>query len=768
MKSGFLILVAVVFFTTANAQVNKTLKLPFICTPIQLNFSETKVYITEYITDIKQIDSIVINNKSLQINQTEGTITIKGKTKQPIDVLQIWCKKGLVEIPVFDSEKQHYKLIYKTTNQPKSVAVSGSMNGWNKAASPLKLVNNQYETNFILNPGTYQYRIWEDEKELLDVNNKNLADNGMGGQNNFFVVGHTGIIPVLYCNKPEGNLITISVINEVKTAKVFYDNAVLTYESKNNKIQFKIPAYDTLMHTIRVFAHNGYKRSNDILLPVKNGKVVTNESDISRSDMHKAIMYFAMVDRFADGNKNNNRPTIDNSILPIANNMGGDIAGITAKIESGYFKQLGINTIWLSPIVQNAEGAWGLWNKGKTSKFSAYHGYWPLCMNNIDNRFGNDAEFNELIHVAHQHQMNVLLDYVAHHVHQNHPLVTEKPEWFTPLYLPDGSMNTEKWDEHRLTTWFDTFLPTWKFADKVVVNALTDTAMYWITKYDIDGFRHDATKHIEENFWRTLTYKFRKYQAQNPNRSLYQIGETYGNPELIGSYISSGKLDAQFDFNLYDAAVNAIAVNETTFENLNNVLTESLYNYGSHNLMGNITGNQDRARFISYADGSVLFSEDAKLAGWTRTINNRAGGFEKLAMLHAFLLTTPGVPCIYYGDEIGLPGGNDPDNRRMMLFDTLNIEQQKLKHTVEKLAAIRNNNMALTFGDTYILKHDDAMVYVRSYCGQNVLVVLNKKPGKWQLSIPQHLLPSGTNKLNNVQMEIKNNLLQVDATNTFF
>jgi cyclomaltodextrinase len=90
--------------------------------------------------------------------------------------------------------------------------------------------------------------------------------------------------------------------------------------------------------------------------------------------MHKAIMYFAMVDRFYDGNKNNNRPTDDKVFYLLQNNMGGDITGITTKIKSGYFKQLGINTIWLSPIVENAEGAWGLWNKGQTSKFSAYTG----------------------------------------------------------------------------------------------------------------------------------------------------------------------------------------------------------------------------------------------------------------------------------------------------------------------------------------------------------------------------------------------------------
>ena len=173
----------------------------------------------------------------------------------------------------------------------------------------------------------------------------------------------------------------------------------------------------------------------------------------------------------------------------------------------------------------------------------------------MDDRLGSEQAFKELIDIAHENGMNVLLDYVAHHVHQDHLLYKQHPEWTTPLYLPDGTMNTEKWDEHRLTTWFDTFLPTWDFSKPEVVEALTDTAMYWVNNYDLDGFRHDATKHIPEAFWQTLT---RKMKSQS-DKKLFQIGETYGNPELISSYVNSGQMDAQFDFNLYDAMVDAFA-----------------------------------------------------------------------------------------------------------------------------------------------------------------------------------------------------------------
>jgi len=551
----------------------------------------------------------------------------------------------------------------------------------------------------------------------------------------------------------EKERIEIQTLDNVEFVQVYFNNNLIPHERNGRLIAIHVPeaSVDMARSHIRIFGADKSQRSNDILVPLSNGEIVMTSSQLGRSDMQSSIMYFMMVDRFMDGKPENNRPTNDNGILPIANNLGGDISGITQKLEDGYFQNLGINTIWISPITTNAEGAWGFWkdkncNSGSCveSKFSAYHGYWPTALRSIDDRFGSKDDLEELIETAHENNMNVILDYVAHHVHQDHPLYKQKPDWTTPLYLPDGTMNTEKWDEHRLTTWFDTFLPTWDFSKKEVVDALSDTAMYWVENYELDGFRHDATKHISEDFWRALTKKVKTYKAKNPERNIYQVGETYGSPELISSYISSGQMDAQFDFNLYDAAVDAFAKDETNFDNLVRVLNESTHYYGSHHIMGNITGNQDRARFISYADGSVQFSEDAKHAGWTRKIENKGdNGFKKLALLHAFLLTTPGIPCIYYGDEIGIPGGNDPDNRRMMFFDHRNANQQDLMDQVSKLAKLRRENIALTYGDLFILKNDaSALVFVRSYFGKTALVILNKGNKTINDTV---LLPDGIN-----------------------
>jgi cyclomaltodextrinase len=735
MKKTLFILSAAITILAACVASKKEVKtasaIQGLASPIRLQLDTTRVYMIDYFPEAAKIDSILWNGTNWS-SDTTGLVVLLGAAPSPISNLRVSYDGTSYDIPVFATNKIRYTFSY-TPSRPDvaMVELSGSMNGWNRKATPLVKNGDTWSVELVLNQGLYQYRIWEDGVEMMDASNPNTISNGMGGLNNTFQAGtSTDRQPMMFTESASPNNITLVDGDACKQVFAYVDNQLVGSELQAGKMVIEIPksAQARERSHVRVFADNGTTRYNDILIPLKNGQAIINPADLERTDLRNTIMYFVMVDRFVDGESSNNRPTQDSTIDAKANNLGGDLQGITQKIKDGYFEKLGINTIWISPITTNAEGAWGLWDKGVKSTFSAYHGYWPTALRSIDSRFGNKAAMDELLQTAHANNMNVILDYVAHHVHQDHPLYQQKPEWTTPLYLPDGTMNTEKWDEHRLTTWFDTFLPTWKFADHAVVEALTDTAMYWVENYDLDGFRHDATKHINEDFWRTLTKKVKAYQTSHPNRTMYQIGETYGSPELISSYISSGQMDGQFDFNLYDAAVDAFAKPETNFNNLERVLEESMSYYGSHHLMGNITGNQDRARFISYADGSVQFSEDAKLAGWTRDIQNLdTAGFQNMEMLMAFLMTTPGVPCIYYGDEIGMPGGNDPDNRRMMHFNDWNSNQAKLQSATQKLVNLRRTNMALTYGDTEIIYNENGvMVIGRKYFDSVALIVLSK------------------------------------------
>lgn len=511
---------------------------------------------------------------------------------------------------------------------------------------------------------------------------------------------------------------------------VMQDNRLIMDSLMNGSIDFApFVSNKSGRSHIRVFAASDSIVYGDLLMPLKDGKPITDPTEISRDDLHGNVMYFAFIDRFYDGNPQNNRKVNHPLVTDKTNYWGGDIKGIEKVIETGYLNRLGINSLWISPITRNPDGAWGNF-KNPHVMFSGYHGYWPVYNTVVDPRFGTDEELKSALNRAHDSGMNVLLDYVAHHVHKEHPIYKQHPDWVTPLYLPDGTLNTERWDDHRLTTWFDTFMPTLDLGRPEIAAYMVDSALFWLKNFEFDGFRHDATKHIPENFTRLLTKKIRSEISTKRGKNTYQIGETYGDPELISAYVGSGLLDAQFDFNLYDRMVDVFAFGDA-MDKLVNEQNRSLETYGYHHLMGNITGNQDRTRFISFADETIDRSTDwmeLKRIGHLRDLSHNGNkGFERFAMFYAYQMTAPGIPVIYYGDEFGMTGGNDPGNRNPMKFEGLEQNEQRLKTWVTQCIDFRRSSMALMYGDFEWLYNDaDRAVIRRTYRDETVITIINR------------------------------------------
>jgi glycosidase len=459
------------------------------------------------------------------------------------------------------------------------------------------------------------------------------------------------------------------------------------------------------------------------------GKVVTDAEDITRQDFQSQILYSLMIDRFNNGTTANDWKINSPEVLDKVDYQGGDILGITQKIEDGFFTDLGITTIWISPITQNPYDAWGQ-NRNPDTKFSGYHGYWPIFSTVVDKRFGTDEELHTMLAEAHSNELNVILDYVANHLHINSPVLKEHPDWTTDLMLPDGRKNIGLWDgETRLTTWFDEHIPTLDTRRAEVCEPMTDSALHWLRTFDFDGFRHDACKHIPLNYWRMLTGKMK---SSMPDRAIWQIGETYGDVELIGSYVKSGMIDSQFDFNLYHTSRDVIVDESRSMSDIARVVEESEAAYGSHHTMGNITGNHDKPRFLSLAGGDMsLWCPDDKAEGWHRKVGvgDNTKGYARLSLLKAIISTVPGVPCVYQGDEYGIPGANDPDNRYMMEFEGYNEFQQRELAATKALFKYRRSSMPLMYGDyRTLLANDDVFVFVRHYMDQWVVVALNVRP----------------------------------------
>jgi len=710
-----------------------------IYTPVQLGRDTTRIILSDYVID-HEISNLDLPKELTNISTSSEELILVGRLKVKMASFS-FKHQGEIENLVLvkpSAQAVEIKIPRKAIGKRKELRLIGAFNNWNRASKPLKETRKFYVGNYLLEPGRYEYKLYLDGEELVDPANPAKASNGMGSFNNILLVKGDSIQPGNFEVGADDNLISIRRMRPEANFIVLWNNTVLASPCKGNYPSYcisEIPAEAKKRKRsfIRIYSYLGENKGRDQIIPLEYGQVVNSTEQLSRSDWHNARLYFLMVDRFKDGDSANTKPVQDSLIHPKANYYGGDLAGVQQKIADKYFQDLGINSIWLSPITQNPDDAWGLWNKGKvTTKFSGYHGYWPISNVRVDYRFGTSSDFTQIIEEAHAEEMNVILDYVANHVHINHPIYQNNKDWATNLYLPDGTKNTEKWDEYRLTTWFDDHLPTLDLRRQEIVDPMVDSALFWVKNYDLDGFRHDATKHIDEIYWRTLTKKIRALRKE----PFYQIGETYGSPGLINSYISTGMLDAQFDFNMYDAAVSAFATGEN-LEHLKDVFDAGLATYGYHHLMGNITGNQDRTRFISYASGDVKFDEDSKLAGWDREIPQaKKQAYQRLALLHAFNNSIPGIPCTYYGDEIGLPGGNDPDNRRMMYFENWDANEKELYAKVQELNQLRASNLALIYGSAELYIEGSLVIIKRDYLGKTIVSILNTSSKSSEVKLP--------------------------------
>jgi glycosidase len=718
--------------------------------PVTLEKDTTLLFLEDFYLHPEEIDSVSGPDWltcTLLKETHQLRVVVQEASPPPMGMLRMYQRK-YPQAPDYLVVNSSQKKTVEWQFNPKgktytSVGIMGDINGWDASKTPLSFQDGIWTTEVVLNPGRYQYLVVADGQPMMDPNNPIQVANGIGGINSLMIVGEKDRtqLPYFYLQSTEGLWVHIGR-QQHSDDRVFaiWNNRLLPIVMEGDGFKVKIPdiAESIPTGTIRIFGYNNAGPGNDMLIPLQYNAVVQNPQAISRKDFHTSVMYFILVDRFVNGDTTNDQPIQDERLDFKTNYQGGDLAGILKKVEDGYFTEMGFNTLWLSPVFQNPREAY-MEYPAPHRWFAGYHGYWPISLSQVDDRFGTNALYKALVDTLHNRNMNIVLDYIANHVHSEHPLWSEHPEWFSSLDLPDGRKNLRLWDEQRLTTWFEPYMPSLDHAQPVVAEAFADSALWWLNTYGVDGFRHDATKHIEIEFWRLLTRKIKTEYGM----PVYQIGETFGNRELIGSYVGSGLLDAQFDFNTYFDARNILAMDESSFIDLSSSLHNTFDYYGYHHLMGNITGNHDLARFISFAGKGLKWNEDDKEAGWERDIKvEDPTGYKKLSMLHAFIMTIPGIPIVYYGDEIGMPGAGDPDNRRMMDFDHMGPNEITVRNTLKKLAHVRRENMALLYGDFQELSvTEDTWVYSRHYLNNHVVVVMNKGNAQANMAIPLTDIP---------------------------
>lgn len=431
---------------------------------------------------------------------------------------------------------------------------------------------------------------------------------------------------------------------------------------------------------------DAWGNTTEVNVPV----TVVERTDASPS-WDESNIYFLLTDRFVDGDTSNNYDVNKDKIEAY---HGGDFKGLTSKLS--YLQNLGVNTIWITPIVDNIEDV-----MNPDLHQQAYHGYWAKDFTKVDEHLGNTEDLDNLIDEAAKRGIKVMVDIVVNHAGYN----TKKNENFKGMLRTDeelvpGDVILDELDH----------LPDFKTEEADVRAQLVAWQTAWANHETKNGnrisyFRVDTVKHVDHETWQEL-----KTSIAQENPTFKMIGEYYGaSINNTGDYLGNGQMDAVLDFDFKNQAASFVNGKLTSVEATLEARNEQL------------TSNLTTGQFLSSHDEDGFLS--TKVDGDT----------SKAKVAAALQLTAKGIPVIYYGEEIALSGpnafGDQNNNRYDMQFDNLTAEQKAMLAHYQKLLAARNMYTdVFAAGDRTAVAGSDEdgyLVFKRSTASESVYVALN-------------------------------------------
>jgi len=433
------------------------------------------------------------------------------------------------------------------------------------------------------------------------------------------------------------------------------------------------------------------------------------------------VIYLIMPDRFADGDTSNDSPpqspgTFDRSKARAYH--GGDLRGIRQHLD--YLHDLGVTTLWINPLYDNDNHSAG-----------DYHGYGAVDFYTVEEHFGTLVDYQDLIKDAHRLGMKVLLDIVVNHCGMKHPWVDlpPEPDWLNGTkqnhsisdgafqFIPDEHVPPAQW-KHVVDGWFFNVLPDLNQNNPDMAQYLLQNAVWWAEEGGLDGFRLDTFPYVPRSFWS----KFHK--------SLFQIyphfatvGEVFNGDPTVTSFFDGGQARADgvdsgvstvFDFPLF-FKLRDVLLKDKEPAQFEDVFRED-WLYPHPDRLVTFIGNHDTTRFMGEPGATP----------------------EKLKAAFALLLTMRGIPQIYYGDEIAMPGGGDPDNRRnfpggfpgdprnAFSLSGRTTEEQDVFSYVQVLLHLRSQHPALRHGKQWYLgAGKDYFAYARIEGNDRFMMIFN-------------------------------------------
>lgn len=420
----------------------------------------------------------------------------------------------------------------------------------------------------------------------------------------------------------------------------------------------------------------------------------------------REIIYMVMLDRFRNGDTSND-PAPAPGAEPSADYAGGDLAGLAEVIETGWFNELGVRVLWVSPWSANTPRVHSEDSHGVTG----YHGYWPIDGRALDPRFGTPEDLERVVEAAHGRGIRVIMDLVINHVHEDHAYAQQHPEWFrTGCVCGTAGCG---WTERRLDCLFHDYMPDIDWTNAAAGDAFIADALWWLERYDLDGFRVDAVKHVEDAAVRNLSAAIDD-RFERAGTEYFLLGETAmgwaghsiadnrNEYDTISRYLGEYGLTGQFDFVLYHAvAYRVFANDEYGLLHADFWARASLDNYPADAIMTPYIGSHDTQRFVTLAtyrgtDG-IAFNKWPEQGLPPAPTTDEP--YARAAVALTWVLTQPGAPLLYYGDEYGEYGASDPDNRHMWRApDQRTARESALYDVVARVGRARRQSRALRSG----------------------------------------------------------------------
>lgn len=439
---------------------------------------------------------------------------------------------------------------------------------------------------------------------------------------------------------------------------------------------------------------------------------------------YDAIWYQIFPERFANGDPRNDPPNVEpwGGVPTYTNFFGGDLQGVIDHLW--YLEDLGINAIYFNPIFKSQPN----------------HKYHTTDYYQIDPHFGDEEVFRTLLDEAHKRNIRIILDGVFNHTGPDfwafediikNEEKSEYLHWYNVYDFPvrvEHPPNYEAW-------WGLPDLPKLMAMHPDVKEYLFDVTRYW-TEFGIDGWRLDVPNEIPHEFW----IEWRPI-VREINPEAYIVGEIWGD---ASPWVQGDQFDATMNYRFRNAAIDFFIDKSITATEFNTRLYAVL---------------EDYAPQVSFVNQNLVGSHD------TKRILTRAGGDLSAVKLIAIMkMTHVGAPMIYYGDEIGMEGGDDPDCRRTMIWD----EEQwnhELRNLYKKLIEVRKENPALRRGSFQAKKVSDKRelyAFERAYNDNVVVVVLNNSTVWHDAEIPHIQRGVYYDVLNDTTYEVTGNRLRIE------